>query len=73
MSYGYSVEHPIDPNLITKEEACTILHVSIPTLDRIAKSGKLTQYRVIARQVLMDRREINELAAERTSDKAALR
>ncbi len=62
--YGFQIDQPIDPNLITREEAAVILHRSVQGMANQLDAGRLTKYQIRERCILVDRREDEALAPE---------
>ena len=64
MKFSYLPSKPIDPDLITREHAATILGVNIRKLDRLAIEGRIpAPYRFNEKCVLFSKREIEAVAA----------
>ncbi|MCZ4560705.1 helix-turn-helix domain-containing protein [Rhodococcus sp. IEGM 1401] len=62
----FTIEHPIDPNLVTREVAAAALGCSLPTVQKHIDLKHLTGYRLpVGRMTLVDRREVEALVAQR--------
>ncbi len=54
-----------EPRYYNRNEVATILHVSLPTIDRMMQDGRLTAKRV-GRRVLFDAQTIDKAVKEKT-------
>ncbi|WP_304735025.1 DUF3853 family protein [Duncaniella muris] len=54
-----------EPKYYNRKEIATILHVSLPTIDRMMQDGRLTAKRV-GRRVLFDAQTIDKAVKEKT-------
>ena len=49
--------HDVAPTFYTRDEVCKLLHVSLPTLDKLTRTGKL-QSKQIGKRYLFTREEV---------------
>ena len=49
---------------ISREEVCRILHISLPTLNNLFNTNKLTRYKFGGRKVLIKMAEVESLLAK---------
>lgn len=59
------IEPDTEPKYYNRNEVAAILHVSLPTIDRMMQDGRLTAKRV-GRRVLFDAQTIDEAVKEKT-------
>lgn len=67
MPTKFHIDVPVDPNLISREAAASILGCSLPTVQKFIDLQLLTRYRPLGRYILVDRREVESLAEERAN------
>lgn len=59
------VEQPVNPNLITREQAAVSLSVSVQTVKHYIDSNRLTAYKLAHHYILVDKREVEVLKQAR--------
>ncbi|ARE35745.1 hypothetical protein A0W34_22490 [Rhodococcus sp. BH4] len=60
----FHIDQPLDPNLITREEAAVIMRRSLGSVGNYIDAGRFTRYDLTGRCLFLDRREVEELATE---------
>jgi len=56
---------PLDPNLLTREQAANVAGIGLSTLDQFRRQGRVRPVTWVGRTPLYDRAALEQLATER--------
>jgi predicted site-specific integrase-resolvase len=65
--HPHKANEPVDPDWITRAEAAALIRVSLATIDRYARMGKIRRFRTPGGTPRYDRAEVIGLTEDRAS------